>query len=206
MAKQHINIFISYSHKDEAYKDKFLRFLNPLKSIGILEYWEASQILIGTEYDVEIIDKINKAQIFLLLVSADSIASEYINQKELYKAFQKHSKGEIVIVPIILKPCNWEFLTLKQFHAVPKGGKAISLFENEDLAFKTVVEEIEKLVTNILAEKIIVNEAKTEKAVSPRKNKQSKKIIIKYGKVEAGTFFGNVDNVTIKNLKRKKKK
>lgn len=145
-----IKIFISYAHKDERYKDKLLTFLAPLKAKGLLSYWEASQLLIGTDFTKEILVKLNEAELFLLLLSPDAIASEFINKIELSLAHARYEQGGIIIVPIIVRPCNWETLNLNHLHAAPIGGKPITLWENEDLAFKNVTEQIEKLVRSLL--------------------------------------------------------
>ncbi len=209
--KEPVPLFISYSHKDEAYKDKLLTFLEPLKSNGMLAYWEASQLLIGSTYTQEIISQVNRAKLFLLLVSSDSIASEYIKDIELKRAFARYGEGEAIIIPVILKPCAWQKLPIQQFHAVPIGGKAVTLWENEDEAFLTIVEQIEKLVQHIWNEK----KAKPLKENIPKEKPPVQEVIganeesftqkSTYGTVKADTFIGQVKELKIEIGKEKKK-
>lgn len=203
-----IKTFISYAHEDEIYKNKLLTFLYPLKAKGVLDYWEASQILIGSKWHKEILFQLERAELFLLLVSSASIASQYINDIELKRAFEKQEEGKVIIVPVIIRPCNWKVSKINEFHAVPIGGKAITLWENEDLAYQTIVQQIEKLVLSITSSSS-VNKTTSPKPKKNLKKQAQKKVIQKnvYKKaINTELFFGNVNKVILPNTPSKNKK
>jgi hypothetical protein len=60
---------------------------------------------------------------------------------------ERQKGGELVIVPVILKPCDWQSSPLQQFKAVPKDGRPICEWTNRDSAFLDVVMELRRLVT-----------------------------------------------------------
>jgi hypothetical protein len=71
-----IELFYSYSHKDEALKDQLLSHLSNLRRQGIIREWHDRKIGLGTEWAKEIDEHLNSADVILLLISSDFIASE----------------------------------------------------------------------------------------------------------------------------------
>jgi hypothetical protein len=148
--KNGLEIFISYSHKDQEYRDKLVTFLTPLEFDNIIRVWHDQKIMPGQDWDKEITKTLAKSDIVLLLLSADFLASNYIRVKELKIAFERHAKQEAVVIPIIIRPCPWKrHQKLSELQALPKGGKAVSLWEDEDDALNNVFEGIEKAITHI---------------------------------------------------------
>ena len=60
------------------------------------------------EWRVEIDKRLNSAHIILLLVSADFLASDYCWGVELKRAMERHDAGQARVVPVILRPADWE--------------------------------------------------------------------------------------------------
>ena len=44
----------------------------------------------------------------LLLVSADFLASDFCHEVELARALERHDRNEAHVIPIILRPCDWQ--------------------------------------------------------------------------------------------------
>ena len=80
-------------------------------------------------------------------MSPDFLASRYCYEKEMTRALERYEAGELIIVPIILEPCDWRSSPLGQFKALPKDGKAVSEWANENTAFLDVVSELRRLIT-----------------------------------------------------------
>jgi hypothetical protein len=70
--------------------------------------WHDRCILAGSDIYKEISNNLKKADIILLLISYDFIASVYCYDNEMKYAMEKHNKGEAVIIPVILRPCDWQ--------------------------------------------------------------------------------------------------
>ncbi len=144
-----IQVFVSYSHKDEAFKDNLNVHLTPYERTGKIKVWDDRDIIPGQEWDNEIKEKLEKAEIILFLISPDFMASGYIYDVEIKHAIDKHNAGKTNIVPVIIRPSNFEVLSLKNFQALPKNAKAITTWSNQDEAWLDVVTQLSKLFKHL---------------------------------------------------------
>jgi hypothetical protein len=94
------NIFISYSYRDEVWRNELVRHLRVLERGGILRIWDTSEIQAGTNWSAEIRERLNQADHAVILVSPDALASDSIVEQELPALIHRQRAGEIVIVPV----------------------------------------------------------------------------------------------------------
>lgn len=139
-------IFISYSHKDESFKDELVKHLHPFELTQKAKVWHDGMIGAGIYWDKTIKGNLEKADIVLLLVSSDALTSEYINNVEIKKSMERNKKGENIVIPVVLRPCNWTILPIGNIQALPKGGKAISTWNNQDEAYENVAKGLGPLL------------------------------------------------------------
>ena len=144
-------IFLSYAHEDEDLKKELDKHLMPLKRSGKIETWNDRELIAGQEWNKEILEELNKAEIILLLISKDFIASQYIWEKELEIAMIRHEKGTAKVVPIILKNCLWQDMPFAKLQALPRNARPVTDYENQDEAFTEVAVSINKLVEYMLS-------------------------------------------------------
>jgi hypothetical protein len=136
-------LFFSYSHKDEALRDKLQTHLESLRRSGAIETWHDRMILAGDELDRPIDQNMKEADVILLLVSSDFLASSYCHDVEVTQAMARHDAGTARVIPVILRPCDWQEDTpFKKLLAAPKDGYPITKWANEDEAFLDVVKQI----------------------------------------------------------------
>ena len=140
------SIFFSYSHKDKDLQQRLKVFLSPLRRSAKISVWSDEEIKAGDEWDAKIKDRLRSADIILLLVSADFLASDYIYEVELETAMQRHDEGSAIVVPIILKPCQWKDMQFGKLQALPAGAKPITDWPDRDAAFNNVAEGIRRLI------------------------------------------------------------
>lgn len=100
-----VNLFISYAHADKKYVDEFYKFVNETDCPQI-NIWKDDKILLGQEWDNEIENSLNCADIVLLIVSQDFLKSPYISRNELSVALNRHEEGKSTVIPIFLRYCN----------------------------------------------------------------------------------------------------
>jgi|LauGreDrversion4_2_1035121.scaffolds.fasta_scaffold83522_2 hypothetical protein len=131
-------VFISYSHADEALVEKLHKHIAQLRRDGSVSDWYDRQIKVSDRINGSIIDELDSADIFLACVSPDWIASRYAFEEEFNRALEREKAGQIVIAPVILRPCEWQATELKKFLALPKDGKAVTEYVNQDVAFLEV--------------------------------------------------------------------
>ncbi|MFI5154106.1 MAG: toll/interleukin-1 receptor domain-containing protein [Chitinophagales bacterium] len=144
-----LNLFISYSHADEALKNELDKHLIMLKRSGKIEVWNDRRLVAGQEWDDEIAKELANAHIILLLISADFNNSEYIWEKELAEALRRHEEGSARVVPIILRKCDWHDGPYAKLQALPRGGKPVTEFPDRDEAFMEIASGIRTLVDTL---------------------------------------------------------
>lgn len=144
-----LKLFYSYSHKDEKLRDSLEEHLSLLHREGYIEQWHDRNITAGSNLSKAISSEIEKADIILLLVSASFIASDYCYQIEMKNAIERHKEGVARVIPIIVRPVDWSGAPFSDLLALPKDGKAVTLWNNEDEAWLNVSKEIRNVVSEL---------------------------------------------------------
>ncbi|MDF5710329.1 MAG: toll/interleukin-1 receptor domain-containing protein [Nostoc sp. S4] len=148
-----VKVFFSYSHKDEALRDELATHLSMMKRQGIIEAWHDREISAGSEWANAIDDNLEVADIILLLVSANFLASDYCYDKEMTRAMERHETREARVIPIILKPTDWNGAPFGKLQALPKNAKPVTTWPDQDEAFLNVAQGIRKVVEDIAKSK-----------------------------------------------------
>lgn len=123
-----LTLFISYAHSDEKLKIALVKHLEPLRRMKLIDTWHDGMLKAGDEWEQEISENLEMADIILLLVSIDFINSEYCYDIELEQALERHANGEAVVIPIILRSCMWQHTPFAKLQALPKEAKAVALW------------------------------------------------------------------------------
>ena len=131
-------VFFSYSHKDEGLRDELEVHLKLLQRHGVISAWHDRKILPGNEWDLEIDVRLERARIILLLISADFIASDYCWEKEMKRALERHASGEAIVVPILLRACDWKGAPFGKLQGLPQGMKPVTAWPDRDVAWTDV--------------------------------------------------------------------
>jgi hypothetical protein len=137
-------LFFSYSHADENLRDQLEKHLSVLKRQGVIEAWHDRRIVAGQEFGDEIDTHLDSAEVILLLVSSDFLASDYCWKLEMTRAIERHERKEAVVIPVIIRPCDWHDTPFGKLLASPKDGRAVTLWPNLDEAFLDIVSAIKK--------------------------------------------------------------
>jgi hypothetical protein len=157
--KKSIEIFFSYSHKDQDLRDRLEIHLALLRNQGFVSTWHDRKIAPGMEWAGEIDAHLNTTQIILLLVSADFLASAYCYDVEVTRAMERHNAGEACVIPIILRHCEWHPAPFGKLQALPTDGKPVDSqnWYNKDEAFHNITQGIRKAVEGFQSLKISAN-------------------------------------------------
>ncbi|NOU91158.1 TIR domain-containing protein [Paenibacillus sp. LMG 31460] len=138
-----INMFISYSRKDLEYKIELEKHLSILIRRYGIEVWSDKELKVGDFLDKEIEERLEKADIVILLISSDFFASYYCYEKEFKNAYEKQIRGDARIIPILVRPCSWKLDEyFIKFLVFPQDGTSISEYENKDKAYLEIVEQM----------------------------------------------------------------
>jgi hypothetical protein len=138
--------FISYSHSDRHYLDRLHVHLANLKRDHKFFAWTDTVMTGGAVVNNAILQALNNAGFFLAILSPDYLASDYAVNTEFKRALELQVKGTLTIVPVIAQPCEWKKTAFGNLIALPRDGKPISDWTNENNAFLSVVEELRRLI------------------------------------------------------------
>ncbi len=111
----------------------------------MIKEWYDREIGAGEEWRNVIDDRLGAADIILLLVSPDFIASDYCWSNEIARAMERYDRGETHVIPIIVRPVDWSRAPFRRLQALPKNGKPITLWVNRDVAWLDVATGIGKV-------------------------------------------------------------
>ncbi len=141
-----LEVFYSYSHKDEELRRRLETHLTLLQRNGLILPWNDRCIGAGDEWANQIDEHLRTAQIILLLVSPDFLASNYCFDVEMKAALARHAQQQAIVIPIVLRPCDWSGAPFAGFEALPRDAKAVTLWANQDEAFAEIAKAIRETV------------------------------------------------------------
>lgn len=142
-----VKIFCCYAREDQVWLNKLKRHLLPLQRQGCIALWDDTEIKPGQVWEAEVTSHLKKADLILLLVSPDFLASDYCMNREVQQAIPQQRQGQAQIIPIILRASGWQTTELGNLQALPKDGKPIVMWSDQDEAFQNVVNGIRMALT-----------------------------------------------------------
>ncbi len=148
-SNQSISLFYSYSHEDEELRDELEKHLKLLQRQGIIATWHDRKIDLGHEWDKTINDNLETADIILLLISANFLASDYCFNVEIKRAMQRHQGGSAVVIPVSLRHCDHTDLDFMKLEGLPKDFKPVTTWEDQDEAFTDISKGIRAVAERI---------------------------------------------------------
>lgn len=146
---QPLKIFYCYAHEDRDLRDRIDKHLAGLKRRGHIVAWYDREIQAGTVWEQEINIHLSTADIILLLVSADFVNSDYCYGKEMQRALEMHEKGEAYVLPILLRPMDWQDAPFAKLQLLPTGAKPITRWSDPEEALEDVAKQIRAIVTTL---------------------------------------------------------
>jgi TIR domain-containing protein len=137
-------LFISYSHRDERYREQLVTHLAGLRRQGIIADWHDRKIAGGEEWRDAIDRNLDEADCVLLLISADFLASDYCYGIEMQRTLEKYQEGRVIVIPVIVRPADWQYTPLGELQALPKDAKPVVEWASRDRAWLNVTEGIRR--------------------------------------------------------------
>jgi len=164
-------LFISYSQKDRAFLEQFWIHLSPLEEDYGLQRWDDSRIQPGDIWLDEIQQALKRAQVALLLVSPDLLASAFIRRKELPTLFEaaKHDGLKILWLPI--RPCSWKrHRQIEQYQSVGSLDPTLAEMDEvkRDRAMVKITDHIHGVFERIEGERRAAQQAAEAEALARR--------------------------------------
>lgn len=181
-------VFISYSHKDEQWKDRLQTQLAVLEMEGLLSVWQDRQIELGDSWYPAIEQELNTADVAILLISADFLTSKFIRGDEIPRLLERREKEGIRVIPLILKPCPWRKV---------KWLSAMQGASRDNVELSGLSEHEQDAVLCRLAEKIHDLMVDCRQPVGLKPEPQAVAIHIDRLPTVAGGFFGRKEELAL---------
>jgi hypothetical protein len=142
-------VFISSAHEDLSYLKELEKHLANLEKQGKIASWYDGDITPGTEWESQIMERLNNSQIILLLVSADFINSDFCYSIEMEQAIARHDANQARVIPIIVRPVDWKGAPFAKLQALPTRGKPVARWPTHDDAFEDIVQGIRRAIDDL---------------------------------------------------------
>ena len=144
-----ICVYVSYASEDMALLAKLAKHLTSLKREKVITQWDDRSIEAGEDTAESISRHFEAAQVILLLVSADFLASDARWEVGVKRAIARHKEDTAKVVPIILRPCDWQTAPFAELTVLPRDGLPVTRWEDEDEAFLNIAQGIRGLVRSL---------------------------------------------------------
>lgn len=145
-----VRCFISYADRDRGFRDELRMHLKELERSGDLTIWDTSQIYAGVSIQEAISSEINRADLVLLLVSAEFLFADDLLDLTTV-ALKRNRTGQCRVVPIIARPCDWQTSSIGKLQPLPRDGKALSSRSDRDAAWVDIAQGLRLVMQDIRA-------------------------------------------------------
>jgi hypothetical protein len=147
MPTQPLNVFFCYAPEDEELCQDLEAHLKLLVRQGYIT--EISGRRIGAEARAEIERQMDRADLILLLVSADFLASDRLYEVELRRALARRAERPEDVLGVLLRPCDWAHgdlagLEMEPIDPLKRVVVPLTAWPSRDDGLKRVAEEIRR--------------------------------------------------------------
>lgn len=146
-----MKLFYSYSHRDERHRERLETHLSTLRRQGLVREWHDRKIIPGEEWKNVIDENLKTSEVILLLISPDFVDSDYCYETELGRALEMHEQDQARVIPIIIRPTDWEGTPFSTLQALPENAKPVVLWRNRDEAWHSVAKGIRIAIAEMKA-------------------------------------------------------
>ena len=158
-AKKPLKLFYCYTRVDKLLRDELDIHLSSLKRQQLIISWYDGEIGPGCEWEEEINTQLRNANIILLLVTPNFIASDYCYSIEMERALERHKEGTARVIPIILRRTYWDETPFSSLQALPTDAKPVTQWQDRDEAFWDITINIRKTIKEL---SVLLDSAKQE--------------------------------------------
>ncbi|NET37305.1 MAG: DUF4101 domain-containing protein [Cyanothece sp. SIO1E1] len=150
-ASEAIEVLVLYAQADKSLLSELATRLSPLKEQTLITGWHDCELTAEVEPSSQVIEHLQSADMTLLMVSPDLLASKCWQGDGLKSAVQRHEEGKAILVPILLKPVENEAAELlAQLDPLPSTGAPLTDWEIWEEAYSNIVEGTQVALENFI--------------------------------------------------------
>jgi len=142
-----LRLFVSYSHADDEHATQLVQHMASLRNEG-LATWYDRRIQPGADWETEISVALDESDVAIFLISAAFLSSPYCTGVEWQRAVERARQGRLVIVPVIVRACDWKHL-VGHVQVLPHDGKPVASHPDRDEAYLEVVTQMKELILTL---------------------------------------------------------
>ena len=134
-----------HAQQDRAFCQELENHLSSLRQEGLLRDWGEGFLLGGDEIAAKLQAEIARADIVVILLSADFLAADR-SQAQIDLVLAEREKRPVIIVPVVVRAVDWQRGRLGRFYALPRNGKPVAAWDRADDAWFDVAEGLHRLI------------------------------------------------------------
>lgn len=140
-----LRVWLIYTNKDQSFCDELSHHLALLQNEGIIQYSHGLVIELGKNWQEESERQAAAADIVILLISADFLAANSMQRPDMQHIFSRQALGQLIVLPVILRPVEWQATALSRLDPLPPGGRPIVDWPTHDHGWKEVTRQLRAL-------------------------------------------------------------
>lgn len=153
--KKSVDVFLGYALEDKELCFEIIKRLKLLVREGLINVWHEYTVSPGMEKEREILHYVEMAHVILLFISIDFVNSDFCYGVELKQAMERHERGEVRVIPIILRSISWQETPLGKLQGLPRGHKPIKNWRNQDTILTEIEEDVRTVIKELVSEKYL---------------------------------------------------
>ncbi len=123
------------------------KYLAPLQRIGKITIWDENHFNAPSAWETELHQHLESADVFLLLISPDFVASDSCYNVQMKRALERYKQGSAIVIPLLLRPTFWQHLPFASLQMLPTGARPISKWADQDDVFLAIVRQIDQVIS-----------------------------------------------------------
>jgi TIR domain-containing protein len=155
-AGRRCRVFVSYARVDERYRKRLNVHLAPLVRAGLIDVWSDRTIAAGADWERDIQRELATADIVILLVTPNFVASEHCFERELPEAMRRHAEEGLRILPVLVKSVDLVNLPIGRFQGLPTDLRPISAWRETDDAWLQVAAGVRRAAEEVRAARVLL--------------------------------------------------
>jgi len=140
-----VDLFLSAAPRDEPIRNRLIGHLKPLVDAKRIRITHAGAVLPGANKAATIASWVERAHLFVLLVSSDYLASDE-QMAEATRAMARSATDGAAVLPVIVRACFWKYAVFGDLAAVPADGRPAAAFPDQDAALCEVVDAVRTIL------------------------------------------------------------
>jgi hypothetical protein len=146
-------VLVSYTRRDIEFFKDLSAHLEILRRKGTIEFWDEGRIRAGDKWEEAIKTQTRQARIFIFLVSPEFLSSDFVWQWDLTDVLERQKRGEVVVIPVIVRPCSWRESPIGSLQVLPSDGRPVASSLDPDRVWVDLTRYIEKSAKQLRGKK-----------------------------------------------------